>query len=156
VDLGTNSRLTAIAGAVLRIKLRRLSQWTAARRENAGFYDRAFAGLAPRLLPLDTDPRAHHVYHQYTLRSSDREALREHLTRQKIENVVYYPIPVHLQPCFADLGGRPGQFPEAERGAREIVSIPVHSELRETDRQRVAQVMTAWARSGPGSAGTRS
>src|SRR5512140_3282646 len=101
VELGTNSRLTAIAGAVLRIKLRHLPEWTLKRRANAASYDRAFAELAPAVRVARTDPRAVHVYHQYTIRTgAGRDALREHLTERRIENIVYYPIPLHRQPCF--------------------------------------------------------
>ncbi len=145
VVLGTNSRLSAICGAVLRIKLRSLPAWTETRRANAAFYDAAFKDLAPAVEPVRIDPRAHHVFHQYTLRVGDRDGLREHLTERGVENIVYYPIPLHLQPCFADLGGRTGQFPVAERAAESVVSIPVHSELSADDRSWVAESVRAWA-----------
>jgi dTDP-4-amino-4,6-dideoxygalactose transaminase len=155
VELGMNSRLSAIAGAVLRIKLSRLPEWTRARQAHASFYDRAFRDLAPAVVPVSTDPRAGHVYHQYSLRVPRRSSLREHLDHERIENVVYYPIPLHLQPCFGDLGGREGQFPVAERVASDVVSIPVYSELAEGDRSRVARAVTEWARSaGTASGGT--
>jgi UDP-2-acetamido-2-deoxy-ribo-hexuluronate aminotransferase len=146
VELGTNSRLTAIAGAVLRIKLRRLPEWTEARRANAAFYDAALAPVAPLVAPVRTDPRARHVYHQYSLLTPERDRLRAHLDARRIANVVYYPIPLHLQPCFADLGGRQGQFPVAERSCEQVVSIPVHSELTPAERDRVAGAVTEWAR----------
>jgi UDP-2-acetamido-2-deoxy-ribo-hexuluronate aminotransferase len=148
VELGTNSRLMALCGAVLRIKLRALPEWNRIRRENAAFYDAAFAGLEPAVRRLRVDPRGTHVYHQYSLFASERDRLREHLTARGIENIVYYPIPLHLQPCFADLGYRAGQFPIAERGAREVVSIPVHSELTPGKRQRVADAVVEFAKSG--------
>jgi len=148
VELGTNSRLSAVAGAVLRIKLRKLPEWTEARRANAEYYDAAFSGLSPLVQPVRTEPKARHVYHQYSLTSSDREGLRAHLTAAGIENIVYYPIPLHLQPCFASLGGRPGQFPVAEKSCATVVSIPVHSELSGKQRERVAQAVTEWARAG--------
>jgi UDP-2-acetamido-2-deoxy-ribo-hexuluronate aminotransferase len=148
VELGTNSRLMALCGAVLRIKLRALPEWTRIRRENAAYYDAAFAGLEPAIRRLKVDPRATHVYHQYSLFSPERDRLREHLSARGIENIVYYPIPLHLQPCFADLGYRAGQFPNTEKGAREVVSIPVHSELTPEKRQRVADAVIEFAKSG--------
>lgn len=148
VDLGMNSRLSAIAGAVLRIKLRRLPDWTKARRANAAFYDARFGDLAPRLRPVRTDPRATHVYHQYCVLTSERDDLREYLTARGIENIVYYPIPLHLQPCFSKLGGRKGQFPAAETACDRVLAVPVHSELPEAQRERVAEAVIGWARAG--------
>jgi dTDP-4-amino-4,6-dideoxygalactose transaminase len=146
-ELGTNSRLSAIAAAVLRIKLRSLAEWTAARRGHAAAYDEALGALGPALRPVHTDPRAYHVYHQYSLLSAGRDDLRDHLERAGVEVKVYYPIPLHLQPCFRDLGGRPGQFPSAERAAREVLSIPVHSDLTADQRRRVIEEIAAWSRS---------
>jgi dTDP-4-amino-4,6-dideoxygalactose transaminase len=148
VDLGTNSRLSALNGAVLRIKLRALPEWTDRRRENAAFYDRTFAGLGPAIRLMTVDPRAKHVYHQYSFFSPERDRLREHLTAAGIENIVYYPIPLHRQPCFAKLASDPARFPNTEMACREVLSIPVHSELTTAQRQRVADAVVAFARSG--------
>jgi dTDP-4-amino-4,6-dideoxygalactose transaminase len=144
-ELGTNSRLQALNAAVLRIKLRALPRWTDIRRENAAFYDRTFAPLDPMIRLMTVDPRARHVYHQYSFFSPDRDRLREHLTSRGIENIVYYPIALHLQPCFAELGYRAGQFPVSEMATREVLSIPVHSELTDEQRQRVADAVVEFA-----------
>lgn len=159
VELGTNSRLMALVAAVLRVKLRRLPEWTARRRANAAFYDAAFADLAPLVRPVATDPRAHHVYHQYSvmvdgaLLPGGRDALRAHLDATNIENIVYYPIPLHLQPVFAALGGRPGALPLTERAVAEVVSIPIHENLTAEQRQRVADAVRGWALAQPVLAG---
>ena len=145
VDLGMNSRLSALNAAVLRIKLRALPRWTELRRENAAFYDGAFANLGPTIRLMRVDPKAKHVYHQYSLFSTDRDRLREHLTARGIENIVYYPIPLHRQPCFADLGIANGSFANTEMACREVLSIPVHSELKTAQRQRVADAVVEFA-----------
>jgi dTDP-4-amino-4,6-dideoxygalactose transaminase len=153
VDLGTNSRLSAINGAVLRIKLRALPKWTEIRRENAAFYDAAFANLGPAIRLMTVDPRAKHVYHQYSFFSPERDKLREHLTAAGIENIVYYPIPLHRQVCFADLKADPAKFPNTEMACREVLSIPVHSELTPAQRQRVADAVVSFARTGAAAGG---
>lgn len=148
VEIGTNSRLSALNAAVLRIKLRALPKWTDVRRENACFYDGAFANLGPAIRLMRVDSRARHVYHQYSFFSNDRDRLREHLTARGIENIVYYPIPLHRQPCFADLGFAEGRFPNTDMACREVLSIPVHAELSTAGRQRVADAVIEFAGSG--------
>lgn len=148
VEIGTNSRLSALNAAVLRIKLRALPKWTELRRENACFYDGAFANLGPAIRLLKVDERAGHVYHQYSFFSNDRDRLREHLTSRGIENIVYYPIPLHRQPCFSDLGFADGSFPHTDMACREVLSIPVHPELSAAQRQRVADAVVEFARAG--------
>jgi dTDP-4-amino-4,6-dideoxygalactose transaminase len=145
-EFGWNSRLDAIQAAILRVKLRYLEGWNQARRDRAATYDQLFAasGLtsiseepgnsAPIQLP-HTAARAHHVFHQYVVRAYRRDDLREFLTARKIGTEVYYPIPLHLQPCFVYLGYREGDFPEAERAAKEVLALPMFPELRE-DEQR--------------------
>jgi dTDP-4-amino-4,6-dideoxygalactose transaminase len=86
------------------------------------------------LVPPSVDPANEHIFHQYAVRASRRDALKEHLTRRGIGCAVYYPVPLHLQPCFRPLGYRQGQFPESECTAREVLSLPVYAEL--TDRQQ--------------------
>ncbi|MEI6970548.1 MAG: DegT/DnrJ/EryC1/StrS family aminotransferase [bacterium] len=140
--IGGNFRLDALQAAVVLAKLRHLDSWAAARRTNAARYDRLFkeAGLAgtgtapaekqillPRVAP------AGHVVNQYVIRVQQRDELRAFLSAKNVGNEVYYPVPLHLQECFAYLGGRPGDCPESERAANETVALPVYPEL--TDEQ---------------------
>jgi dTDP-4-amino-4,6-dideoxygalactose transaminase len=135
--VGTNSRLDGLQAAVLRAKLRRLDGWTAARAERARRYDALLAGV-PGVRTPDPDPEGRHVWNQYTIRSDRRDALREHLAAAGVGTAVYYPVPLHLQRCFAHLGGREGQFPESERASREVLSLPVFPELTEAEQGHVA------------------
>jgi len=148
--VGGNFRLDALQAAVLRIKLRHLDDWTAGRQQNAKTYNRLFveAGLVDperALIALPNEspaagngaPRGEqptveghrHIYNQYVIRCNRRDDLRDHLHRLKIGCEIYYPVPLHLQECFAELGGRPGQFPESERAANETLALPVFPEL---------------------------
>lgn len=135
-DVGTNSRLDAIQAAVLQVKLRQLAGWTETRRARAGWYDR-------RLERVEgvTAPRAEldrfHAYSLYTVRARRRDELREHLRSRGIGSGVYYPVPLHLQPCFADLGYRQDQFPESEAAAAQVLSLPVYPELSLDELERV-------------------
>jgi len=149
-ELGWNSRLDAMQAAILRVKLKYVEGWNAARRQSAAQYDQLFAaaGLtsageppensAPIRLPR-TAATAYHVFHQYVVRAYRREELREFLTARKIGSEIYYPIPLHLQPCFAYLGYREGDFPEAERAAREVLALPMFPELTEEEQRRVVE-----------------
>jgi dTDP-4-amino-4,6-dideoxygalactose transaminase len=145
-EVGFNSRLDALQAAVLLAKLPHLDTWTRARREHAAWYDDRLAQLeaAGHLVRPRVSAGNEPVYNQYTLRVRDRDPLREHLTERGIGSAVYYPLPLHLQPCFAYLGYREGDFPEAERAAREVLSIPVYPELREDERERVAREIEAF------------
>lgn len=134
--VGTNSRLDALQAAVLRVKLRHLAGWEDARRRNARGYHGGLADVVEVRLPAETEGN-HHVYNQYTIRVECRDALREHLQGRGVGSGVYYPVPLHLQPCFAELGGREGQFPRAERACREVLSLPIFPELGE-DRLAIA------------------
>lgn len=135
--IGGNFRLDAIQAAVLGVKLPLLDGWTRARRRNADRYDALFAaaGLGERVTPPARD--ATHVVNQYVIRARGRDALRAHLTACGVGTMLYYPSPLHLQPCFAHLGHRPGDFPEAERACRETLALPVHPELAPDDLERV-------------------
>ncbi|AMW05095.1 DegT/DnrJ/EryC1/StrS family aminotransferase [Gemmatimonas phototrophica] len=126
--VGYNSRLDALQAAVLRAKLPHLESWSAARRRNASYYDAAFADVPEVGTPF-VDPANTSIYNQYTIRVGQRDALQAHLKEQGIGSNVYYPLPLHLQPCFAYLGYNEGQCPEAERAAREVLSLPVFPEL---------------------------
>ena len=126
---GGNYRLDAIQAAVLRVKLRRLDGWNARRRQIAAVYDAAFADLD--LTCPEGMAYATHVYHIYALRSGHRDALRKCLTARDIQVDVHYPIPMHLQPTYVDLGYDTGAFPHAEAVAREELSLPIYPELSE-------------------------
>lgn len=126
--VGFNSRLDALQAAVLRAKLPHLEQWSAARRRNAAYYDAAFADLTELATPW-VDPANTSIYNQYTIRVARRDDLQAHLKERGIGSNVYYPLPLHLQPCFAYLGYTAGQCPEAERAAKEVLSLPVYPEL---------------------------
>src|SRR5207247_2236382 len=127
-EVGTNSRLDSLQAAVLLAKLPHLASWSAKRREHAAYYARALADL-PAVRPPAVDPANEHIFHQYTLRVERRDELQAHLKRQGVGSAIYYPVPLHLQPCFSHLGYRPGRLPESERASREVLSLPVYPEL---------------------------
>jgi dTDP-4-amino-4,6-dideoxygalactose transaminase len=137
--VGTNSRLDALQAAVLRVKLAHLDGWADARRRNACAYEGGFADVPEVTVPPVLDGNFH-VYNQFTIRAERRDELREHLATAGIGSGVYYPVPLHLQACFSDLGGREGQLPECERACREVLSLPVFPELGEG---RLARVVAA-------------
>jgi dTDP-4-amino-4,6-dideoxygalactose transaminase len=134
--IGGNFRIDAIQAAVLNIKLPYLKEWSAKRREHAAFYRNAFAeaGLA-EILTLPAEPWAmsglvdHHIYNQFVIRAPKRDALRAHLQAQEVGTEIYYPVPLHLQECFAYLGYREGDLPESERAAMETLALPIFPEL---------------------------
>ncbi len=148
-EIGWNSRLDAIQAAVLRVKLKHLDDWNQRRRMLACRYHGLLAnsGLvqtgaqsvtaqAPIAL-LASLPEAYHIYHQYVIRAWRRDELRSFLTQQGIGTEVYYPVPLHLQECFAYLGYKAGDLPESERAAKEVLALPMFPELREDEQQRV-------------------
>jgi dTDP-4-amino-4,6-dideoxygalactose transaminase len=139
-EVGTNSRLDTLQAAILMVKLPYLARWSAARREHAAFYDEALAGI-PGVTPPVADPRNEHIYHQYTIRSDRRDRLGAWLKERGVGCAVYYPRPLHLQPCFAPLGYREGQLPEAERACREVLSLPVYPELTPAQREAVVRAI---------------
>jgi dTDP-4-amino-4,6-dideoxygalactose transaminase len=126
--VGTNSRLDALQAAVLRTKLPHLDGWAAARRENACRYE-AILKDVPEVAVPSVLPGNFHVYNQYTLRVPHRDELRAYLGEKGIGTGVYYPVPLHLQECFASLGGEEGDLPVAEALAREVVSLPIFPEV---------------------------
>ncbi|TBR59156.1 erythromycin biosynthesis sensory transduction protein eryC1 [Westiellopsis prolifica IICB1] len=124
---GYNYRMDGVQGAILRVKLRYLDQWTEARRTHAAAYDHLLtdSGITtPTVMPY-----SYHVYHVYAVRSSQREKLQQQLNAQGIQTGIHYPIPVHLQAAYADLGYKPGDFPHSELAAREELSLPMYAEL---------------------------
>lgn len=141
--VGYNSRLDALQAAVLLAKLPHLAAWSAARRANAAFYDQALADVAEVVTPR-IDPANESIYNQYTLRCERRDDLQAFLKERGIGSAIYYPLPLHLQPCFAYLGYREGQCPVAERASREVLSIPVFPELTAAQRDAVVAAIRAF------------
>lgn len=154
-EIGWNARMDGIQGAVLRIKLRHIEQWNQRRREIATAYDHLLlrAGLTgargtstsvdvshPIAIP-STVPEAKHIFHQYVVRAHRRDELREFLQERKIGCEIYYPVPLHLQQCFAYLGYRPGDFPESERACREVIALPIFPELTDAEQQTVVNAI---------------
>jgi dTDP-4-amino-4,6-dideoxygalactose transaminase len=141
-ELGFNSRLDEIQAAILRVKLRFLAEWNARRSAIAARYREGLAGLGVRL-PVEPADRLH-VYHQFTIRVPDRDDVQRRMAELGVRTTVYYPVPLHMQQMYRDIGYRPGDFPEAERAAREVLSLPMYPEL--TDGQ-VDEVVEACKRS---------
>ena len=130
-EVGYNSRLDALQAAVLSAKLPHLAGWSAKRRDNAAYYDAAFADLAAKgdVVTPFVGPENESIFNQYTIRVPRRDALQAFLKDRVIGTSIYYPLPLHLQPCFAYLGYREGQCPESERASREVLSLPIFPEL---------------------------
>jgi dTDP-4-amino-4,6-dideoxygalactose transaminase len=134
--IGINSRLDALQAAVLLVKLRHVDEWHEGRRRNAAYYDRELSKIGGVTIPC-VEPHNESVYNQYVIRVKGRDALREHLRDRGVGCDVYYPVPLHLQKCFAFLGGKTGDFPESERAARETLALPVYPELENAQREYV-------------------
>jgi dTDP-4-amino-4,6-dideoxygalactose transaminase len=137
---GWNSRLDELQAAILRVKLRHLDEWTQARQNRAKEYTRRLMeirGVMPPLVPGGYD----HVFHQYTIRVEERDRLQMALQDKKIGCAVYYPMPLHLQPIYASLGYKRGDFPHAERAAQEVLSLPMYPELRVEQIERVTRAI---------------
>jgi dTDP-4-amino-4,6-dideoxygalactose transaminase len=137
--IGANFRLDALQAAILRVKLRHLNEWTAARQRNAERYEAMFrnAGLVGTVTLPRRSPESTHIYNQFVIRVPERDRLRAHLQSSGIGSEVYYPTPLHLQPCFHDLGYRPGSLPVAETAANEALALPIYGELTEAQQSSV-------------------
>ena len=150
-EVGYNSRLDALQAAVLSAKLPHLAGWSAKRRENAAYYDAAFADLvtAGRVVTPYVAPENESIFNQYTLRIADgrRDALQAFLKERGIGTSIYYPLPLHLQPCFAYLGYKVGQCPESERAAKEVLSLPIYPELTRAQLDEVVAGVHTFYRS---------
>ena len=140
---GFNYRMDAFQGAILRVKLRHLEQWTEARREIVGKYNRALAGSGVER-PTEM-PWARHVYHTYTLRTKYRDALHAALEKEGIQTGIHYPLPIHLQPAYADLGYARHALPESEKAAEEVLSLPLYPEIADDQIQSVSRAVTSFA-----------
>ena len=136
-EVGFNSRLDSLQAAVLEAKLPHLAAWSAKRREHAAYYTAGLSDLAPDVMTPVVGPESESIYNQYTIRAARRDALQNHLKNLGIGTAIYYPLPLHLQPCFAYLGYRRGQFPEAEQASDEVLSLPVYPELSRTQQDEV-------------------
>lgn len=151
--IGGNFRIDAIQSAVLSVKLPHLDEWSAARRARAAYYRRAFADLGlDKHLQTPVEPWAgmgvanDHIYNQFIIRSDRRDDLRKHLTAAGIGSEIYYPLPLHLQECFRDLGYRAGDFPESERASRESLALPIYPELAEPQQAYVVEKLVEFHR----------
>ncbi len=142
--IGGNFRIDELQAAVLRVKLKYLDEWTEGRQRNAAFYDAAFAdaSLSARIAAPRKLARGRHIYNQYVVRAERRDALRAFLTERHIGTEIYYPVPLHLQECFAYLGHARGDFPQSERAAAETLALPVYPEL---SHQQLGAVVAAIA-----------
>jgi dTDP-4-amino-4,6-dideoxygalactose transaminase len=153
--VGGNFRIDALQSAVLSVKLPHLDAWSAGRRARAAFYREEFTrkGLT-RLVRLPHEVHAesglpnHHIYNQFVIRCVRRDALRAHLTKVGIGTEIYYPLPLHLQECFFELGYAKGDFPEAERAARQTLALPIFPELTEAQQRYVVEQIDAFYAAG--------
>jgi len=142
--VGINSRLDALQAVVLRVKLKYLNRWTESRRANADRYRLLFreAGLRSPSVSLPDTKKGHfHIFNQFVIRAKRRDALRDDLARQGIGSAIYYPVPLHLQACYRNLGYRPGDLPESERAARETLALPIYPELTAGQQRKVVRAV---------------
>lgn len=143
--IGMNSRLDSLQAAVLRIKLRHLDAWTEARQRNAAYYHQRLDGLSLDItLPCPAPYQTRHVWNQFVVRSPRRDQLKEHLATHGIGTAIYYPIPLHLQPCYQHLGYREGELPVSERACREVLALPIHSGLSDSDLDYICDALATF------------
>ena len=138
--IGVNSRLDALQAAVLLVKFRYLEAWTEKRRENAAYYDHLFEEIHYQTLDIEipyVQYNNRHIYNQYVIRVPQRDELRNFLTQEGIGTDVYYPLPLHLQECYRDLGYEEGDFPHAEKAAQETLALPIYPELTRDQQEYV-------------------
>ncbi len=136
---GFNSRLDELQAAILRVKLRHLPAWNKKRQQQAARYDSLLA-TSGLILPVQP-AAASHVYHQYVIRHTARAALRDFLAQHGIQSQIHYPVPIHLQPAYHDLGYSPGSLPHSEQAAHQVLSLPLYPELSEEALQKVCQTL---------------
>ena len=147
-EIGANSRLDSIQAAVLRVKMPHLASWNDARRQRAILYEqllngagltRTGANSAAPVILLKTRKEAEHIFHQFVIRVQQRDKLRDFLKERGVSTEIYYPVPLHLQKCFAYLGYAPGDLPEAEQAARDVLALPIFPELEEYEQKHVVE-----------------
>jgi dTDP-4-amino-4,6-dideoxygalactose transaminase len=136
--LGTNSRLDAIQAAILRVKLKYLKKWIKKRQEIANYYNQSLKGVGDIKVPEILLDRAH-TFHQYTIRTKHRDKLKKYLEKNGIPTMIYYPIPLHVQPAFKYLGYKKGDFPQAESTSREVLSLPIYPELSKKGQEFIVK-----------------
>jgi dTDP-4-amino-4,6-dideoxygalactose transaminase len=141
--VGLNSRLDTLQAAILRVKFQYLDAETAGRQKNAARYRQYLAGL-PVGLPMPAEYQTRHIYNQFVIRVSDRDQLKAHLEENGVGTDIYYPLPLHEQECFRDLGYRAGDFPASEKAAREVLALPIHSALSDEDVDYVCAQIRAF------------
>jgi len=140
--IGFNSRLDALQAAVLRVKLPFLDRWSEGRQRNADLYRAQFAQLSVPITPMvPASYQTRHIYNQFVITTDRRDGLQAYLKDRGIGSEVYYPMPLHLQPCYAFLGHKPGDFPVSERLAAESLALPIHSDLAREDVEYVCQTI---------------
>lgn len=146
-EVGGNFRLDTIHAAVLSVKLKHLDEWTKARQANAAFYTNAIQNSRSLRSAFVVPPvvESRHIFNQYVVRAKDREALKDFLKTRQIGTEVYYPVPMHLQKCFADLGYRKGDFPLSEEAALTTLALPIYPELSEAQKNYVVDTLAAFA-----------
>jgi dTDP-4-amino-4,6-dideoxygalactose transaminase len=139
---GYNYRLDEIQAAILRVKLRHLEAWTFSRQRHAAQYDELLSSYAKNNVKTpNVMPFARHVYHIYAIQTSHRYAVQQALLTRGVHTGIHYPIPVHLQPAYSDLGYQPGDFPYSERAAQEVLSLPMYAELSEDQLIEIASAL---------------
>jgi dTDP-4-amino-4,6-dideoxygalactose transaminase len=148
--IGGNFRIDELQAAVLRVKLKYLDGWTEARQRNAAYYNAAFSGadFSNNVSTPQAKVAGRHIFNQYILRVKNRDALKSHLTARSIGTEIYYPVPLHLQQCFAYLKHAPGDFPESERAAAETLALPVYPELTRAQLDHVIASVSEFYRRG--------
>jgi dTDP-4-amino-4,6-dideoxygalactose transaminase len=143
--VGINSRLDSLQAAVLRVKLPYLDAETAGRQEHAARYQKLLGGGSlPITLPQPASYQTRHIYNQFVIRAPRRDELKAYLQENGIGSEIYYPLPLHLQACFRDLGYRAGDFPESEKAASEVLALPVYSAMSDEDVRYVCQAISAF------------
>ncbi len=142
---GWNSRLDEIQAAILRVKLRHLEKWGEGRRSRAALYDALLSKIDGITVPRVAKD-CQHVYHQYTIRVSNREKVQRSLADNGVGSTVYYPVPIHLQPIYGQLNYREGDLPETESAAKEVLSLPIYAELTDAQIQRIADALATAVR----------
>ncbi len=134
--VGTNSRLDSLQASILMVKLKFLKRWTKERVEKANYYSEKLRKIEEIKCPI-VGKKTTHVFHQYTIRAKKRDKLQEYLKKERVSTMIYYPIPLHLQPALKFLGYKNGDLPESEKSAKEVLSLPIYPELTKKDQNLV-------------------